>query len=581
MPLIDAATDSQPQQHKRSRSAVLRSFVAPGSKKTGASSRAQSQSPSKKAFSERVKSEEAKLSSAPPLDFPYPKAPLGEINNLQGRRSSPRKQQEMTEETTRPLKSLHKKNKSAVSLKSLTGKGKDKDKDKSKDKPSREDARKSCDESRPKKSKSSTSLSALLSRPKSSKGRKHEDPFASPDKENQSPHKSTTDSQPPPIWAQFASPQTEEVTKTTRIPLNDSWKFSDEIDRYTPQEYSPSKGRNFHESEPSLARKLRPKSAAVDSSAARSLTDTFSRLGRTSTSSTSASGPGKENQKSDPKQQRAPISQQDAARQRAISDAGKSNNENIDPHKPRSKVMAAVAAFDGKSRDAALPPTPQESKLDPAAVDKAFEAMLEARNTPGDVRQKMRGLDTKLKSEFIRQNKSSDNLVDLGKDNSRPGTGKRSRTDEAQSSPVEEAGSPKKSRPRSLTFTRSKDTSPTKKQKSERSTSQHSRTKSADLVRTTSSPSLASSGGGVGLFGRSNKPAVPEDFITYLRKVQKPQLVEVGRLQKLRQLLRNETVSWTDSFITQGGMDEIVSLLRRVMDIEWRCVQRTTIPSKC
>jgi hypothetical protein len=63
-----------------------------------------------------------------------------------------------------------------------------------------------------------------------------------------------------------------------------------------------------------------------------------------------------------------------------------------------------------------------------------------------------------------------------------------------------------------------------------------------------------------------------DDFVSYLRKVQKPELVEVGRLHKLRLLLRNETVAWTDEFIGHGGMEEIVSLLHRIMEVEWRSV---------
>jgi hypothetical protein len=60
--------------------------------------------------------------------------------------------------------------------------------------------------------------------------------------------------------------------------------------------------------------------------------------------------------------------------------------------------------------------------------------------------------------------------------------------------------------------------------------------------------------------------------VTYLRKNQKPELVEVGRLHKLRLLLRNETVAWTDEFVGHGGMEEIVGLLHRTMEVEWRYV---------
>lgn len=55
-----------------------------------------------------------------------------------------------------------------------------------------------------------------------------------------------------------------------------------------------------------------------------------------------------------------------------------------------------------------------------------------------------------------------------------------------------------------------------------------------------------------------------------MRKVQKPQDVEVGKLHKLRQLLRNETLEWVDGFMRQGGMTELVGLLHRIMEVEWR-----------
>ena len=41
-------------------------------------------------------------------------------------------------------------------------------------------------------------------------------------------------------------------------------------------------------------------------------------------------------------------------------------------------------------------------------------------------------------------------------------------------------------------------------------------------------------------------------------------------MHKLRILLRNETVAWVDSFLSLGGMTEIVALLHRIMAMEWR-----------
>ena len=64
----------------------------------------------------------------------------------------------------------------------------------------------------------------------------------------------------------------------------------------------------------------------------------------------------------------------------------------------------------------------------------------------------------------------------------------------------------------------------------------------------------------------------PADFIHYMKEIQKPEIVEVGKLHKLRILLRNETVAWVESFISGGGMDELVSLLYRILKVEWRLV---------
>ena len=201
------------------------------------------------------------------------------------------------------------------------------------------------------------------------------------------------------------------------------------------------------------------------------------------------------------------------------------------------------------------------------------------------MRKQLRALDTNIKASLVKQDKSGsassvDGLTGQTGNLPRPTTAQISKTDDVtnqeQSSQSKEAGSPRKSRPRSLTFTLSKGDASSKKQKSARAAS-HVRNKSADhrLNHSASSKSLSSTAvsQGVSFLNRTPKQEVPEDFISYLQKVQKPQLVEVGRLQKLRQLLRNETVSWVDSFITKGGMTEIVSLLYRIIDIEWRSVK--------
>jgi hypothetical protein len=116
--------------------------------------------------------------------------------------------------------------------------------------------------------------------------------------------------------------------------------------------------------------------------------------------------------------------------------------------------------------------------------------------------------------------------------------------------------------------------SPTKKSKGEGTLGRHFRSKSTDSVASADNSRPPSSGSASniasGIFSKVKGQQGPLDFVAYLRKVQKPELVEVGKLHKLRLLLRNETVAWAEEFIREGGMKEIVDLLHRIMDVEWR-----------
>ncbi len=189
-------------------------------------------------------------------------------------RPSPKKSIEVYEDDNRTY-GLHKKSKSSVSLKSLMGNDKDKK--------LKTSSPEKMENKKPKKSKSSTSLSALLSRPKSSKGPKTDDSHEPKDKENQTPP-TTENIAPPPIWALFASERDESFGGPTKIPLNDTDGLTDEMALYTPQDYSPSKQRNFGDYErPTLSRGIdrrpRPKSAVLPSAPSnRSFTETLSRL---------------------------------------------------------------------------------------------------------------------------------------------------------------------------------------------------------------------------------------------------------------------------------------------------------------
>ncbi len=199
----------------------------------------------------------------------------------------------------------------------------------------------------------------------------------------------------------------------------------------------------------------------------------------------------------------------------------------------------------------------------------------------------MRTLNSRIKADFIRKDKAetpqsarraptdfalwSDSTLKQA-----PASGSRRPTEgigaDVFTDNANAASPSKRDRPRSRTFTFSKGDSPTKKHKSERSTSTHRASKSVDLTKSPSSKSLSSLAAEVGasVRNRGNKLAIPEDFVAYLRKVPKPEEVEVGKLHKLRLLLRNETVTWVDRFISLGGMTEIVGLLHRIMQVEWR-----------
>lgn len=126
------------------------------------------------------------------------------------------------------------------------------------------------------------------------------------------------------------------------------------------------------------------------------------------------------------------------------------------------------------------------------------------------------------------------------------------------------SGGSKRERPRSRTFTFSKGDSPIKKQKGDAASS-----RASPIPKSPSSRSLASNSSQRSV-SKGAKSVSPNEFISYLRKTPKPQDVEVGKLHKLRLLLRNETVEWVDNFIQTGGMTELIVVLHRVMEVEWR-----------
>lgn len=254
----------------------------------------------------------------------------------------------------------------------------------------------------------------------------------------------------------------------------------------------------------------------------------------------------------------------------------KPSDEEKSPTKTsRNKVLSAFATFGhGRSKSTSVSPPPEavEKVLDPKDTDKHLEAMLDRRNIPENQRYKMRNLNETIKMEFIRQDWAE---MHASKSD-RPGTTDSRRSDEngsvGQGSDNEDK--PKRNRGKSFTLSRGKKepSSPVKKQKGDGTLSRHLRSKSTENI----SADVGSSSLGVnlntGILSKIKLQQGPVEYVAYLRKVQKPELVEVGKIHKLRILLRNETVAWIEEFIQQGGMKEIVGLLHRIMEVEWRFV---------
>ena len=237
-----------------------------------------------------------------------------------------------------------------------------------------------------KKSKSSTSLAAFFSRPRS-KSVKVEEGRQQMKDENERPLRSVAPL--PPIWAQFATQDVVNVSSTTKVPLNDSFGTEEEMARYTPRDYSPSKQRNFQDvQQPTLSRrreaKPRPKSECLTQGPTpASFAETISALRRSSREK----GPVKRSSQ----RQRAP-QDEGSSQKSSYEDKRSSRRPSIDrpitgdisyPAAPpvvsqESRVKAAVAAFNGKSKELPKEPTQSSlnSELDASAIENAFESLL-------------------------------------------------------------------------------------------------------------------------------------------------------------------------------------------------------------
>ncbi|OAA51741.1 Armadillo-type fold protein [Metarhizium rileyi] len=376
--------------------------------------------------------------------------------------------------------------------------------------PGRMAASRDASPQKPKKARSGANLAGLLSRPKSLKSLYKlatEEESRAKDKENVTPDRTPSDERPPPIFAQFTS------------------------DRTMRQESTPEKT-------PIRAPKDRPKS--------------FHALKPPQSHVAPSCSPSKPNGRA-----ARPVSMHPDQMPRRKGPFGHG----------RSKSTAVTSTG----------PCP-ELHVDPKDIDEQLEALLDRRNIPENQRYKMRNLADTIKLEFIRQDYAEMQAARGDRPGSTGTAGSNSSSEQAiiasdLNSPDGDDGRPKRGRGKSFTFSRSKkdSSSPAKKSKGEGTLGRHFRGRSTDSVVSDARPgSSSSSSMGSAFLSKIKAQQGPSDYVAYLRKVQKPEMVEVGKLHKLRLLLRNETVAWIEDFIQQGGMHEIVGLLNRIMEVEWR-----------
>ena len=408
------------------------------------------------------------------------------------------------------------------------------------------------------------------------------------DKENTTPPSSSNgpvhNSAATPIWAQYASTAKarEDASRPgTRGGISSSVDVREEIKRYTPQDYSPSKQRNFNGTfnQPKLRPTLgtRPQSAIFGA-------DVLVAVGRRVSGDRSSLGMGRKSEDLDRQKTNTRRTSLENTTDRKASGSSTEQPpamEKLTISKRGSRVMAAVAAFQGKDKTTQqLPVKKEEAPLDEKQVDAAFEAVLDSRNIPEPMRQKMRSLTLRVKADFVKQDQEASKHAG----SSPPGTAthdfatspkKTMESSAAETGDVDDddSKSTKRSRPRSRTFTfskgdkRSTSSSPSKKQRSQ------SKTRPIDTAVTPAkdrSPTTPTTPRASFDKRRSGAPAIPADYIKYLQQHQDVTKLEIGRLHKLRILLRNETVAWVDTFVSLGGMAEINALLHRILAIEWR-----------
>lgn len=476
-----------------------------------------------------------------------------------------------------PAHRSHKKTGSSVSLKGLIL-GKEKNIDAS----SVSSSEGRTVEKKPKKVRSAANLTGLLKR-KSKKDLREDEK----DEQRQSPSKQTSVDNATPIWVQFATQPLESPDGTMLYPISQRRRIQEEIKLYTPKDYSefrPAEQRNFYGYGPPRPTSLDhapPQRPFLEHKSSRSSIFTENLDDETTTD--------QRNPKRKDENISRPGSSSVPEARPGLSTRSSETSQSDNKAKRSSRVFEAIQSLNMKSRRTARStadsPPATTPTLSPQEIDTAFEQVLDSLNIPLNMRDNMRNLKPDVKASLIKGERVGSGLsaqstgVDAAEVKPTAGSPRKQETERPKSQGEdgkEGKRSRSRSRPRSRILTLSKrdeDSSGSKADRpgsSSRSRSK-SRNKSADLTnpRPTSSRAMASTVSLASL-NAADSATTPGDFIHYLREVQKPALVEVSKLHKLRILVRNESVSWTDHFVTKGGMDELLQLYYRIKKIEWR-----------
>ncbi|KIW39616.1 uncharacterized protein PV06_08213 [Exophiala oligosperma] len=473
-----------------------------------------------------------------------------------------------------PRRPIHKKTGSSVSLKDLIL-----GKEKGTEGGGISSAEERTTEKKPKKVKSTANLSDLLKR-RSKKDLREQ----GHNQENNIPP-----SQPvieTPIWAQFATQPVSSPDGTMLYPGSSRRAVEEEIRLYTPRDYSefrPAEQRNFYGYSPATASSLDhkpPTRPFLEHKSSRSsiFTENLDDEPQTELKRPKSRDPNT----SQPGSSAVPVDRP------GLSTRSSELSQADTKAKRGSRVFEAIQNFNSKARrsdrKAVGTPTGSTLPLSPQEIDTAFEKVLDSLNIPLNMRDNMRSLKPDVKAGLIKgdrigSNSSADTtnseVLEIQSSNKSPTKKEVERQASEEGDRKDDKRSRSRSRPRSriLTLSKRDDSSPSKLEKqgsSSRSRSK-SRNKSADLTssRPTSARAMASTTSLASL-NPADSATTPGDFIHYLREVQKPELVEISKLHKLRILLRNESISWTDHFVTKGGMDELLQLYYRITKIEWR-----------